>query len=243
MSSSTPNLDLISSSQAQKEVAANELFLSGSPATAFSRRRSTSSGLTWGYYGTQFRKNDGSFVNIPNGTVTLVDSATNYLEVDKDTGAIVVGTGGFSPSGTIPLYSVVVAGGAPTSWLDFRQVVGEGTQGEPGPPGSLSTVLQITASVTLDKATHSNKFLDCSHATTPIVVTVSPDSSGLWDENEEVHVRWAGVAAVSITQGSGVTIQYPASNTLNLAEQYAAVTLKRVDVDTWALFGALELAP
>lgn len=136
MSSSTPNLDLISSSQAQKEVAANELFLAGSPSTAFSRRRATSTGLTWGYYGTQYRKLDGSFVNIPNGTLTLVNSATNYVEVDKATGSVTVNQTGFAASGTLPLYSIVVAGGTPTSWIDYRQIVGEGTQGPPGADGA-----------------------------------------------------------------------------------------------------------
>lgn len=243
MSSSTPKLDLISSSQAQKEVAANDLFLSASPSTAFARRRLTSTGLTWGYYGTHYRITDGSFIDIANGTLTLEDDATNYVEVEKATGDISVNQTGFTAGGDFtPIYSIVTAGGVPTSWIDARQIIGEGIQGPPGPSGSgYAVVTSITASTTLDNATHAGKFLECAHASVPIVLTVSPDSSGLWDDDVEVHLRWSGVAAVSVAAGSGVTIQQPATKTLDLAEKYSAATLKRVAANTWALFGDLDL--
>ena len=80
MASSTSNLDLISASQAAKEATANALFDAASPATLFARRQSTTSGLTWGYYGgIQYNVGVGASV-VANGTVALVPSRTQNIE-------------------------------------------------------------------------------------------------------------------------------------------------------------------
>lgn len=85
----------------------------------------------------------------------------------------------------------------------------------------------------------AGKFINANHATVPIVITVPPNSSVAFPDATEIHVRWSGVAAVSIAAGAGVTIQCPVSQSLNLRERYAVATLKKVDTDTWALFGML----
>ncbi|MHB1024051.1 MAG: hypothetical protein ACYC0Z_16805, partial [Acidobacteriaceae bacterium] len=77
MASSTTNLDLLIQSQASKEITANALFDAASPATLFGRRQSTTSGLTWGYYGGTVN-NAGTLISIANGTLTLAASTTNY---------------------------------------------------------------------------------------------------------------------------------------------------------------------
>lgn len=132
MADSSSNLDTISASQASKEVTANALFDSLSPASLFGRRASTTSasGLTWGFYGGKFRRSDGSIATIVNGTVTLTNNATNYIYADDDgvvtkttsapsgwPGPLAIG----SPAGaSIALYSVVTSGGAVTSYTDYR---------------------------------------------------------------------------------------------------------------------------
>lgn len=67
--SSTP-LDLITASQSGKEVTANALFDAASNAMLFGRRASTTTGLTWGYYGGMLMV-DGALTNINNGTRSL----------------------------------------------------------------------------------------------------------------------------------------------------------------------------
>lgn len=136
MSHSTTLLDTISSGQAQKEVTANELFDAGSPATLFGRRASTTSGLTWGYYGGAISV-DGVLELLPNGTVTLTNGTTNYLVYD-DAGSptgVFVGTGSW-PSGT-RLYEIVVSGGAVVSYTDWRTalVAGDTAGGDPAVAG------------------------------------------------------------------------------------------------------------
>ena len=113
MSNSTTLLDTLTSNQASKEVTANALFDASSPSTLWGRRASTSSGLTWGYYGGWFNG------QIANGTLTLAPSATNYVQADAITGAVTVNTTGFV-SAMIPLYTVLTNAVTVASYTDQR---------------------------------------------------------------------------------------------------------------------------
>ena len=92
MANSTSNIDAISVSQASKEVTANAFFDAASQAATYGRRASSSSGLTWGYYGGNVVKADGATVQIANGTLTLTASATSYIVAAKATGAVSAAT-------------------------------------------------------------------------------------------------------------------------------------------------------
>jgi hypothetical protein len=117
MSDSTTLLDEISSSQATKEVTANALFDAASPAMIFGRRASTTSALTWGYYGGRMLV-DGVLTAIANGTVALTASTTNYVEATR-AGVVSKNTTAFTP-GNIPLYTVVTGTATITSHVDER---------------------------------------------------------------------------------------------------------------------------
>ena len=114
MSNSTTLLDTISSTQANKEVVVNALVDAESPAALWGRHDSTSSGLTWGYYGGPYGGNA-----IANGTLTLTASTTNYVYADNVTGAVSVNTTGV-PTGKIPLYTIVTGTSTVTSYTDNR---------------------------------------------------------------------------------------------------------------------------
>jgi hypothetical protein len=117
MSDSTTNLDLISSSQAQKEITANALFDAASPAMLFGRRASTTAGLSWGYYGGTLNVS-GTPTSISNGTVALTASATNYLEATA-AGVVSANTSAFT-AGRIPLYTIITGTSTVTSYGDKR---------------------------------------------------------------------------------------------------------------------------
>lgn len=119
MASSTSNLDLISESQAGKATTANELFNAGSPATLFGRRNSTSTGLTWGYYGGVVMVG-ATPTTIANGTLTLSASTTNYIECTS-AGVISKNTVGFT-GGSVPLYTVVTGASSVTSYTEKRSL-------------------------------------------------------------------------------------------------------------------------
>lgn len=118
MANSTTNIDTIAQSQASKEVTANAFFDAASPAAIFGRRASTSSGLTWGYYGGRFTTADGTNVAIANGTLTLTASTTNYVEADS-AGVVTKNTTGFT-DGAIQLYTIVTGTATVTSYTDHR---------------------------------------------------------------------------------------------------------------------------
>lgn len=117
MSNSTATFDPIVQSQASKEITANAYFDAVSPASAFGRRQSTTSGLTWGYYGATITV-DGVLTQIANGTLTLTASATNYVETTR-AGVVSKNTTGFT-AGSVPLYSVVTGASTVTSYTDYR---------------------------------------------------------------------------------------------------------------------------
>jgi len=119
MSDTTTHLTTISSSQAQKEVTANALFAAMSKGALFGIRSLVA--LTLNYYGDRVYLN-GAATNIPDatfrGALTLTDSATNYVEVDR-AGAVTKNTTAFSAD-KAPLWKMVASGGLVTSVEDHR---------------------------------------------------------------------------------------------------------------------------
>ncbi len=122
MADSTTNLDTITSGQSSKEVTANDLYDAGSPATLLGRRASTTAGLTWGYYGGVAVLDDGTSLQIANGTKTLTNNATNYLELDTSDGSVDLNTTSWTADKR-RLYEIVVASGAVTGYTDWRSVM------------------------------------------------------------------------------------------------------------------------
>src|ERR1019366_5432877 len=115
---------------ASPEVQMNENFDAVAPNALFARKSTTTAGLTWGYYGGIFPQ---TYADIADGTLTLTDNATNYIECD-DVGVIYVNASAFT-GGRFRLYSAVCAGGVVTAYTDFRTTVGinqpEGPAGNP----------------------------------------------------------------------------------------------------------------
>lgn len=152
MSSSTSLLDLLVQSQASKEVTANALFNSGSPATLFSRRESLCSGLNWYYYG-GYMVVDGVLTPIANNASPLVLTASNnnYIEATR-AGVVSTNTSGFTP-GRIPLYLAVTGTSTVTSYTDYRSFE------QPYNLTSKVSVAVTTADVTLNAAEARAKYL------------------------------------------------------------------------------------
>lgn len=118
MADSTTNIDGVVTASYGKEAQVNAVLDAASPATTYGRRASTSSGLTWGYYGGKVRL-AGAITSISNGTVVLSASATNYVEAHPDTGAVSKNTTGFT-AGYLPQYTVVTGSASVTSYTDQR---------------------------------------------------------------------------------------------------------------------------
>lgn len=157
MSSSTSNLDLVVKAQAGKETTANELWNSMSVGALFGRRNSTTTLLTWGYYGGPMVV-DGALTVIANGTVALTASATNYIEATR-AGVVSKNTTAFTP-GSIPLYTAVTNGTTVTSYTDYRAWI------TPPHVTSKASIAVTAADVTLTQAQAA-----CRHLTTTGILT------------------------------------------------------------------------
>lgn len=169
MSGSTTILDTISENQSSKATAANELFDAASPATLFGRRASTSTALTWGYYGGSFEV-DGVYTAISNGTLALSASTTNYIEVNRS-GTVSKNTTGFT-AGSYPLYTVVTGASTVSSYTDHR------LQAVPI-IGKLALAMG-DANTTLSAAQSRNKILEFTGALTAQRNIVLPLGAQQW---------------------------------------------------------------
>jgi hypothetical protein len=114
-------LDEILSTQAAKEVTANELFDAVGGVSFGGRHASASAALTWAYYGGKYRNGSNVTTMLANGNVTLTASTTNYVEFSNTSGLVTVNTSGFT-SGRTPLYTVITGTSTVTSWVDERVV-------------------------------------------------------------------------------------------------------------------------
>lgn len=125
MANSTSNIDPITQSQLSKEVTANAALNAASQAMTYAQRASTTSGLTWGFYGGNVVKSDGTMVQVANGTVTLTASTTNYVVAAKATGVVsfsTTTTNWDNQTDYWRLYSVVTGASTATSHTDSREM-------------------------------------------------------------------------------------------------------------------------
>jgi hypothetical protein len=102
---------------ASPEVPMNENFTATSIAGLFGVRQPALSALTWAYYGGVIG-GVGAFTTVADGTLTLSNNTTNYVEVTTG-GSVSSNTTGFT-AGRQPLYEVVTSAGAVTSYTDRR---------------------------------------------------------------------------------------------------------------------------
>lgn len=205
MSSSTTLLDLISQSQASKEVTANALFDAGSPAMLFGRRASLCSGLNWFYYGGTMLV-DGVLTAISNNAAALALSAstTNYVEATR-AGVVSKNTTAFTP-GSIPLYTIVTGASTVTSYTDQRAWV------RPEHITSAASVAVTGADVTLSDAQAR-----CSYLSTTGVLT--------GNRNVIVPNNWQGTVYCNNTGAFTTTFKTAAGAGIVVAQGKRAILL------------------
>lgn len=121
MSDSSSHLDLLIQSQASKEITINAALDAASPATLYGRRQSTTSGLTFGYYGGRYRS---TFIH--NNTLRLTANATTYVVAHTTTGIVssaTTMTNWNNQATYIRLYRIITDVAAITHFEDHRQAI------------------------------------------------------------------------------------------------------------------------
>jgi len=219
MANSTTNLDLISASQASKEVTANALADAGSPATLFGRRATTTTGLTWGHYGGVLNV-AGTPTEIANGTVSLTGSATNYVEATT-AGVVSANTSAFT-AGRLRLYTVVCGASSVTSYTDHRHSgTGAGIAGGSGTVTSVAMTVPSGFSVSGSPITTSGTLAvtisDAGAARTALGVAIGTDV-------QAYDAQLADLAGITFAQGD--IVYFNGTNLVKLAAGTSGQVLK-----------------
>lgn len=118
MSDSTTHLDTLAASQANQEVRVNESFDAHSVSASLGRRAFTTSGLTWGFYGTPRYYLNATPTVKANGTLAIAASDTRYLSADRALALSQVATA--FAADKLALYKIVTNTVAMTSYEDHR---------------------------------------------------------------------------------------------------------------------------
>jgi hypothetical protein len=189
MANSPTTLDLLSFSQNSKETTANALLDAASPATLYGRRASTTSGLTWGYYGGWLLIN-GTLTTKANGTVALTGSADNYVEATIG-GTVSTNTTGFT-AGRIPLYKVVTGASTVSSYEDYRLVKGANI-------GYLSISVAGSSNVTASAIQARNDIIKLTGVLTGNIDFVLPDAA----KNYIIQNSTTGAFTVTVKTSTG----------------------------------------
>lgn len=85
----------------------------------------------------------------------------------------------------------------------------------------------------------AGKYIRLSNSS-PITLTVPPNSDVAFSVGTTIHMRQAGAGTVTVTEGSGVTIN--TLETKSLAGNGATASITKVDTNVWDLYGNLEVA-
>jgi hypothetical protein len=194
MSSSTSNLDLVLQAQSGKEATANELWNSMSVGALFGRRNSTSTLLTWGYYGGPMVV-DGALTVIANGTVALTASQTNYVEATR-AGVVSKNTTAFTP-GQIPLYTVTTNATAVTGYTDYRAWV------TPQHVTSKASIAVTAADVTLTQAQAACRYLSTTGVLTGNRAVIVPND---WEGIVYCNNTGAFATTFKTSGGAGIVV-------------------------------------
>ena len=111
-------MQTILSNQASAEVPINENFEALADLAVYAKKASTTTGLTWGYYGGRW----AGFA-VADGTLTLTASSTNYIVAAKATGVLSVSTATTNWTDTTnyaKVYQVVTGASTITSSASYR---------------------------------------------------------------------------------------------------------------------------
>lgn len=105
-------------------------------------------------------------------------------------------------------------------------------------PFYTSHVFALSASSLTLALIHQNKYIRTT-STSAVSITLN---AGIFPLNAEIHFRQAAIGAVSITAGSGVTINVPDGYTAGSNATGAVFSLKQVALNEWDIFGKLATA-
>jgi hypothetical protein len=86
----------------------------------------------------------------------------------------------------------------------------------------------------------TSEYLRISGLTT-VTVSIPAQSSVSWAADTEIIMEQRAAGQLSLSGGSGVTINKPSDANSKSRQQYSVIAIKRVAQDIWTAFGDLEI--
>jgi len=194
---------------------------------------STTSALTWGYYGGGMWV-DGVLTAIANGTVALTGSTTNYVEATR-AGVVSKNTSAFTP-GSIPLYTIVTGVSTITSYTDHRVTNFQIT-------GRLSKSVAGSGSVTLTSAEAANQVLNFTGILTGNKTVVVPNGPQVWHVFNNttgaytLTIKTSAGTGIDVVQTKAVTLEADGTNVVTCNTDTAALGAQPLDAELTAIAG------
>jgi len=241
MANSTTHLDAIVNGQGSQDVKANSLWDAGSTAMLYGRRASSTSGLSWGYYGGNVTLSTGTMSQIANGAIALTASTTNYLVVLKSTGVLTSSTATTNWTDVDnywKIYSIVTGTSTITSYTDYREL-GKMTGGIPTPVDAFTLTIQTVTGATKTLAVSDLGAWIRFTGTDPILTVPLNATVSIANGKYFMGVQ-GGSTQVTFTPEGGVTINKPSGYKGKTRAQGSSWALTKIDTNEWDLTGDLE---
>ena len=191
-------MQTIASNQSSAEVPINENFDGLEHQECYAKKPTTSTGLTWGYWGGRW----GGF-SVADGTFTLTNAADNYIVAKRSDGVTSASTATTNWNNYLEyarVYKVTTAGSVVTATEDHRAGA-LGVHGSPDYNGRV--IVSVSAAKTFALTDQGNKtFLHPSADTTARTWTIDANATvalPVGTELDIVNQDAAGVLTLAIT--------------------------------------------
>ena len=231
------------------QVRVNENFSAVSPAALFSKKHSTTTGLTLGYYGGVL---DG--VSYADGTHLLTASTTRYVVAARATGVVSSSTGTANWNDTtnyLRMGVAVVGASTITTWTDWRQAYGA-SGGGGGSVAGADKQIQYNASgafgaeagfeydysantLSVPNATFSGLALTAASATGGAglrlphgAAPTSPTNGDVWTTTAGIYARINGATVGPFGAGGGMS--NPLTTTGDIIYSSSGTTAARLGI-------------
>lgn len=211
----------------------NENFDTIGWAEVFGRRPDTTTALTWGYYGGRW----GGFA-VADGTLTLTNTATNYVVANRLTGAITVSaapTDWIQTNNFARIYQLTTAAGVVSAVQDHRA----GQFGVFGPRSHGRRINSQSAAYTLALADAEALLLHPSADTTARTWTIPANASVAFPIGTTIRIvnqNAAGVLTIAITTDTMRLAGAGTTGSRTLAANGVA-TIEKLTATEWIISG------
>lgn len=225
----------ISSTQISAEVPMNENFAGLQHQECYAKKPTTSTGLTWGYWGGRW----GGF-SVADATFTLTNATDNYIVAKRADGVTTASTATTNWNNYLEyarVYKVTTAGSVVTATEDHRAGL-LGVHGSPDYNGKV--IVSVSTAKTFALTDQGNKtFLHPAADTTARTWTI--DANGtvalpLGTELEMVNQNAAGVLTIAITTDTMRLSPGGTTGSRTLAANGIAVA-KKITTTEWIISG------